>query len=154
MAFGRRAGNETPEVPAAARPVGPTETILDAGSELRGELRFADSVRLEGHVEGQIKAGGTVVVGEGAEIDATIEADALVVFGTVLGDIRVRRQATLHKSARVEGEIQTAGIVVEEGARFKGCIVIGPDESSAENAPVAVPPKSSPEEGSPSSDSD
>ena len=46
----------------------------------------------------------------------------------VVGDIRVARRTLLHKSARVEGEIQTAGIVVEEGARFKGCILIGRDE--------------------------
>ena len=79
-------------------------------------------------MEGQVWAAKTVVVGENAEIDATIEADVLEIHGTVIGDIHVRRQTTLHKSARVEGEIQTAGIVVEEGARFKGCIVIGPDD--------------------------
>lgn len=104
------------------------ETYLDPGSVLTGELRFAGSVRLEGRVEGQIHAGQTVIVGEHAEIDASIEADTLEVYGTVVGDIRVARRTLLHKSARVEGEIQTAGIVVEEGARFKGCILIGRDE--------------------------
>jgi cytoskeletal protein CcmA (bactofilin family) len=104
------------------------ETFLDAGSVLTGELRFAENVRLEGRVEGKIQAGKTVVVGEHAEIDATVEADTLEVYGTIVGDIRVSRRTILHKTARVEGEIQTAGIVVEEGARFKGCIVIGPDE--------------------------
>ncbi len=101
------------------------DTYLDAGSVLTGELRFAGNVRLEGRVEGQIHAGAAVIVGEHAEIDASIEADSLEVFGTVVGDIRVARRTLLHKSARVEGEIQTAGIVVEEGARFKGCILIG-----------------------------
>ncbi len=104
------------------------ETYLDLGSVLTGEFRFAGSVRIEGRVEGQIHAGQTVIVGEHAEIDASIEADTLEVYGTVVGDIRVARRTLLHKSARVEGEIQTAGIVVEEGAHFKGCILIGREE--------------------------
>ena len=139
MAFGRRSkqGSTAGATAKPGRPHAAGETFLDARSELSGELRFAGDVCLEGRVEGQITAGGTVVVRESAEIDATITAETLVVFGTVVGDVRVRRRTTLHKSARVEGEIQTAGIVVEEGARFKGCIVIGPDEQVAEAvAPV------------------
>ena len=137
MAFGRRAKDDQAAEarqdlePRSAASEESSETFLDAGSVLCGELRFAGSVRLEGSVEGQVQAGKTVIVGEGAQVDATIEAETLEVYGTVVGDIRVTRQTVLHKTAHVEGEIQTAGIVVEEGARFKGCIVIGPERSSA-----------------------
>lgn len=127
MAFGIRSKPARVEMREAldGSPQPASETYLDAGSVLTGELRFAGSVRLDGRVEGQIHAGQTVIVGEHAEIDASIEADTLEVFGTVVGDIRVVRRTLLHKSARVEGEIQTAGIVVEEGAQFRGCILIG-----------------------------
>ena len=131
MAFGRRAkeGQRAETIldlePRSVAGEGTSETFLDAGSVLSGELRFAGSVRLEG----QVQAGKTVIVGEGAQVDATIEAETLEVYGTVVGDIRVSRQTVLHKTAHVEGEIQTAGIVVEEGARFKGCIVIGPEKA-------------------------
>ena len=136
MAFGKREKETHPEQKTSQAATSPTraETFLDAGSVLSGELRFEGDVRFEGQVEGQIRAGKSVVVGESAEIDATIEADTLEVYGTVVGDIRVLRQTTLHKTARVEGEIHTAGIVVEEGARFKGCIVIGPDEKTVSPA--------------------
>jgi len=135
VAFGRRAkeGQRAETIldlePRSVAGEGTSETFLDAGSVLSGELRFAGSVRLEGQVEGQVQAGKTVIVGEGAQVDATIEAETLEVYGTVVGDIRVSRQTVLHKTAHVEGEIQTAGIVVEEGARFKGCIVIGPEKA-------------------------
>ncbi|MFO0689831.1 MAG: polymer-forming cytoskeletal protein [Myxococcota bacterium] len=130
MAFGLRSKSTRIPVQDALDGVAPpaSETYLDAGSVLTGELRFAGSVRLDGRVEGQVHAGQAVIVGEHAEIDASIVADSLEVFGTVVGDIRVARQTVLHKSARVEGEIQTAGIVVEEGARFKGAILIGRDD--------------------------
>lgn len=130
MAFGKKGKDESGS-PTQSGPVGSgSETVLDAGSVMCGEFRFAENVRLEGRVEGKVWAGKTVVVGEGAEVDASIEAETLEVFGTVVGDICVARSTTLHKTARVEGEIQTAGIVVEEGARFKGCIVIGEDDAS------------------------
>ena len=115
-------------------PAGDAETFLDAGSELVGELRFAQNVRLDGRIEGQVRGKKGVVVGEPAEIDASIEAENLEIYGTVVGDIRVARKTILHKSAQVEGEIQTAAIVVEEGARFRGCIVIGPEEPAAKPA--------------------
>lgn len=140
MAFGIR--SKSTRVPmdealhAVPQPAG--ETYLDPGSVLTGELRFSGNVRLDGRVEGQIHAGQAVIVGEHAEIDASIEADTLEVFGTVVGDIRVARQTVLHKSARVEGEIQTAGIVVEEGARFKGAILIGRDDPRPGSVSAAV----------------
>ncbi len=130
MAFGIRTKQSRVAIDEAlaGSPGAASETYLDPGSVLTGELRFAGNVRLDGRVEGQIHAGQAVIVGEHAEIDASIEADSLEVYGTVVGDIRVARRTLLHKSARVEGEIQTAGIVIEEGARFRGCILIGRDE--------------------------
>lgn len=140
MAFGRREKKPTITIdePGKEKRRERPETFLDQGSVLNGDLRFAENVRLEGRVEGQICAGKTVIVGEHAEIDASVEAETLEVYGTIVGDIRVSRRTILHKTARVEGEIQTAGIVVEEGARFKGCIVIGPEEADLPR-PHALP---------------
>lgn len=136
MAFRRHAkkGGFEQIAPEAERSTSPAETFIDERCVLAGELCFGENVRIDGRIEGQIRAEKTVIIGKGAEIDASISADSLEVYGTVLGDIRVNRGTTLHKTARVEGEIQTAGIVVEEGARFKGCIVIGPEEESSSSA--------------------
>lgn len=114
-------------------------TFIEQGCEITGEMRFRESVRIEGRAEGEIRAGGVVIVGEPAEIQASIRAEAVVVHGTVDGDIRARRKITLLKTARVVGELQTAGIVIEEGARFKGCIVIGAEEEAPATQPIGVP---------------
>jgi cytoskeletal protein CcmA (bactofilin family) len=106
-------------------------TFIEQGCELTGEMRFRDSVRIEGRAEGEIRASGLVIVGESAEIIASVRAEAVIVYGSVDGDIRATRKITLHKTARVAGELQSAGIVIEEGARFKGCIVIGADDTAA-----------------------
>lgn len=147
MAFGKRAKNDEIEGGNSKAMIASPrmETFLDSGCELTGELRFGENVRIDGRVGGQIWGEKAVVIGEGAQIDASIEAESLEIYGSVMGDIVVKRQTTLHKTARVEGEIQTAGIVVEEGARFKGCIVIGPDDESIgySRSPIAEPAKDS-----------
>lgn len=112
------------------------ETYIDQGCELVGQLRFRERVRIDGRVEGEIHAANSVVVGESGTILAGIEAESVEVWGTIEGDIQAQAQVTLHKSARVTGEIQTAGIVVEPGARFKGAILIGADEPPAKSAPM------------------
>ena len=137
MAFGKRARPTQMDSDSLSAPPldADCETIIDAGSVLAGELHFSQNVRLDGRIEGQIVAGKHVVVGEEAQIDATIDAQSIEVYGTIVGDVRVAHRTILHKSARIEGEIHTAGIVVEEGARFRGVIVIGPDGD--EPAPTA-----------------
>lgn len=97
------------------------------GAALSGELRFGDSVRVDGKIEGELRAEGTVIVGAAAEIHASVRAESVIVFGTIEGDIHARRKIVLHKSSRVRGELSSAGITIEEGASFKGSIAIGED---------------------------
>ena len=125
---GRTSATDDDE-PAGTSP----ETHINEGCEFVGELRFKEKVRIDGRVEGEIWAAKSVVIGESAIIEAGIRAECVEIYGVVKGDIRVERKTTLHKSARVTGEIHTAGIVVEEGARFKGCIVIGEPEASTDS---------------------
>ena len=129
MAFGNLGGK-----PADAAPQSDGATFIDAGCQLVGELKFSEDVRIDGSVEGSIEAQKTVTVGEAGRIDAGIKAESVVIHGHVDGDIRVQRKVTLHKSARVSGEIHTSGIVVEEGARFRGTISIGDDGPASARA--------------------
>ncbi len=114
------------------------ETYLDAGCELSGTLRFKDDVRIDGRVEGEIHAEKALRIGESATIEAALRAESIEVHGTIHGDIHVQRKTVLHKSARVRGEIHTAGIVVEEGARVRGTIVIGGTDEGEEPLQPAV----------------
>ena len=139
MAFRRGNRPETAATPGSPPQVPePKASYIDEGAHLVGRLQFKETVQIDGHVEGEIRATRDVIVGETASIEASIDADAVVVYGSVDGDIRAKRKITLHKSARVTGEIQTAGIVVEEGARFRGCIIIGGD-----GVPEDRPPQTS-----------
>lgn len=121
---GQTAGLAIPHIPRTA-------TYIEEGCTLSGQLQFQSSVRIDGRLEGEVRARGTVVVGESGVVEASIIADVVVVLGEVDGDITAQTLVALHKGARVRSDISTSGIVVEPGSNFRGSIVIGPEEAPA-----------------------
>jgi cytoskeletal protein CcmA (bactofilin family) len=110
----------------APRTVSPS-TSVDASSELEGRLRCKQTLRIDGSIKGEIECEKTVLVGECARVYASIAADDVQIAGVVQGDITARRKITLERTAVVIGNLITPGIVIEEGAKLKGRIVIGSD---------------------------
>jgi cytoskeletal protein CcmA (bactofilin family) len=152
MARGERATENASEseplraVPASApavRTVAPS-TSVDASSEFHGKLRCRDTLRIDGHVKGEVECEKAVVVGEGAKVHASISADEVQVAGLVKGNIAARRKITLEHTAIVTGNLTTPGIVIEEGAKVKGQIVIGSEEEPALDAEPGKNGKKSP----------
>ncbi len=113
-----------------ARTVAPP-TAIDAGTTLSGKLRCQDTIRIDGRVKGELRCDKSAIIGEGASVEASIRAEAVIICGEVKGDIVADRKITLQRTARVTGDLTTPGIVIEEGAKLEGRIVIRPDEKPA-----------------------
>jgi len=88
--------------------------------QFEGKLSFKDTVRIDGEFTGEITSENTLIVGETGEITATIRSNIVVVSGSVSGNIYAGRQVVLHKTARVEGDLECTSIMIEEGALFNG----------------------------------
>ena len=108
-----------------AEGVGTLTAFIDQGSEFTGKLTFKDTVRIDGRFEGEITSENTLIVGETGCVHAAIKSEVVVISGEVQGDIMANRQVTLHKTARVEGDVHTVGLVIEEGAVLNGRIDMG-----------------------------
>ena len=115
--IGTRKGQRDGDAMATA---GELTAFLDKGSRFEGKLAFDGHVRLNGEFKGEIRAEGTLIVGEGAHIEAQIAVDTLVVSGTIVGDIVARSRIEMHAPARVVGNITTPVLVVDEGSVFDG----------------------------------
>ena len=130
---------DSPPVTAAPaiRTVAPS-TSIDATTKITGKLRCGETIRIDGRMKGEIRCDKTVIIGQGAIVEATIQADAVVIAGDVKGDIVAKRKITLESSGRVTGDLSTPGIVIEEGAKLEGRIVIGAEqEAAAQKQPAA-----------------
>lgn len=96
-------------------------TFLGADAAVEGVLEFSGTVRLDGRVKGRIRGrGGTVIVGEGAVVEADIEADVAVIMGRVTGRVDARERIDVLAPGTVEGDICAPTISIDSGATFNG----------------------------------
>ncbi|MEM9372975.1 MAG: polymer-forming cytoskeletal protein [Planctomycetota bacterium] len=110
-----------------ARPANlPEMTVIGPDTQIKGEMFFEKSARILGSFEGRIAAQGEVQIGNGAQCNAAVEAERIVVDGNVNGPITARDRLTLTANARVQGDLTAGTLVVAEGASFVGQCNVGP----------------------------
>ena len=91
------------------------------GTALTGEASFKGMLRVDGHLSGKVNSeGGTLIVGNNGQVDADIEVAIATIHGTVNGDIIASQRLELGRAAKVNGNIQTPSLVIEQGAVFEG----------------------------------
>ena len=96
--------------------------FLGKATECEGRLSFQETVRIDGHLKGEISSQGTLIVGEEALIEATIHTSTIVISGEIHGDITASTRIEIHAPAKVIGNIQAPAVVVDEGAFLEGTI--------------------------------
>ena len=95
--------------------------FVGGGTTLTGEANFKAMMRVDGHLSGRISStSGTLIVGANGKVDANIEVAVAVIHGTINGDIIATQRLELGRAAKVNGNIQTPSLVIEQGAVFEG----------------------------------
>jgi cytoskeletal protein CcmA (bactofilin family) len=116
---------------------GEVHTLLGKGSEFEGKLSFEGQVRIDGKYSGQIATKDTLVIGEGARVNAEIQAGTVIVNGTVEGNIKATVMVELHPPARVKGSIETPALSMDKGVIFEGTSKMENLSNGAAKAPPA-----------------
>jgi cytoskeletal protein CcmA (bactofilin family) len=95
-------------------------TVVGVGARLDGNVVSAGSLRIDGQVKGQINADGDVTLSPQSQVEADIRAQNVSVAGRFKGKIAVKGKAHLARGGRVDGNITSKSLVVEEGGIFHG----------------------------------
>ncbi len=148
--------NEGKNAPAAPRmPEGmaemdhqvPKASIAHIGKsvQIKGELIGSEDLVVDGIVEGTIELPDyQLTVGENGKLKANVNAKKVVIVGSVKGNIRAIDNVTIRKSGSLVGDLVVAGVIIEEGAYFKGSIDIqkGGEPAVKQSVPkkVETPP--------------
>jgi cytoskeletal protein CcmA (bactofilin family) len=119
--------------------------FLGKGAEFTGKLMFNGSVRIDGDFKGDIFGSGTLVIGEGAEVEAAIKVDSVLISGKVQGLIDVKKSVKIYSTGRLIGDLKTPLFSVEEGAFFEGTCHM--TRSEAEIHPLPLERASAGEKG-------
>ena len=108
----------TPATTGAADRVG-------ASLRIKGEISANEDLLVEGTVEGPIHlADHKLTVGLGAKLTSDVVAREIIVQGSVKGNLRASERIEIMKNGTVIGDLTTARILIEDGARFRGSIEI------------------------------
>ena len=95
--------------------------FVGSGTVITGEASFKSMLRVDGRFSGRISsAGGALIVGAGGQVDANIEVAVATIHGVVNGDIIASDRIELGRAAKLNGNIQTPSLMIEQGAIFEG----------------------------------
>lgn len=124
---------------ASSASQGATRNILSSDVEIKGTVKFANDLVVDGKIEGEITSSGNLTVGENARLKAEIRTGTVVVYGKVHGNITAASHIELKASAEVIGDIKAATLSIEAGAIFVGKSTVGAPTQAATPAPATAP---------------
>jgi len=111
---------------------GKMNSILGKGCKITGTMEITEgTVRIDGEFEGTISCPETLVVGKDGRVKADIQVKHAVIGGTVLGNIEADDKLELQSGSRLEGDIRTKRLVIDEGVFFEGSCSMSPDKKPA-----------------------
>ena len=139
-----------PEPIIAAVPVrSPSPSAPESRSEpsritpsltLKGAITGREDLYLDGTMEGTIRVPESrVTIGPNGRVAADIEANEIIVEGSVRGSLQARTRVELRKTCSVRGDMVTRGLAVQEGARFSGKIEMVRGDEARVPRGAAVP---------------
>jgi cytoskeletal protein CcmA (bactofilin family) len=102
----------------------PIRSLVGEGTTVRGDLQFADGLRVDGEVFGDVvclgSGAGIVVISEKAKVHGRVRCEHVIIAGEVVGPIEAEGLVELQPTARVAGDIRYASLEIHAGARIDG----------------------------------
>jgi len=129
------------------------ETVIGPDASFTGDLHVDSKARILGKFDGSIHAKGHIEIAEHAECRANIETGTIDIDGSMDGNITAADKVQLNATAKVNGDLVAARLIVADGAAYSGHLSIGP-EAVKDIAPHHTPAPPQPHTSDASDDSD
>lgn len=95
-------------------------SLLGSQTFFQGKVILKGEARLAGHIEGTIISEDVLIIEELALIKGEIQGVVIEVSGVFEGSIKAAELLRLTPTARVQGDIASYKLIVEEGAKLLG----------------------------------
>jgi len=95
-------------------------TFIGQGTEIKGDIKAKGSIRIDGHVDGEIDHEGDLVIGEEGVVEATIKTRSVTIAGEARGNIEASGRVEIVSTGRLYGDITVNALIIHEGAVFDG----------------------------------
>jgi len=95
-------------------------TFLGTGAKFTGKATFSGPVRINGTLEGELRADDMVIIGEQAVVKGTITCGMIVCKGRVEATVTATHKVQMLKPAVLIGDVYSPSLSMEEGVVFQG----------------------------------
>lgn len=111
-----------------------TDTLVGEFSTFEGKIKSEASIRVDGHVIGDIESAGLVTIGENGSARSTIIARDLILAGKLFGNVEVKGTLTIRATGSLIGNLSAENLLIEAGGIFQGTSKMPVKETNAEAA--------------------
>lgn len=105
----------------------PIRSLVAHGTRILGEVHFAEGMRIDGEVVGDIRAGADqpsiLVISESARVEGAIHADHVIINGQVLGPVHASELLELQPKARITGDVHYKALEMHQGGTIAGRMI-------------------------------
>jgi cytoskeletal protein CcmA (bactofilin family) len=102
----------------------PIKSLIAEGSRIEGNLKFTDGLRVDGEVHGNISANEStssiLVISESASIVGQVQADHVIINGSVVGPVHASELLELQPKAKIVGDVSYKALEMHQGAVISG----------------------------------
>ena len=96
------------------------DAFIGENAKIEGQLRFSNTVLIDGSFKGEISGSGKLIVGEHGIIESDVNVSDITVYGEIHGGINAKGVVDIRKSGRVYGDVESLEILIEQGAIIEG----------------------------------
>jgi cytoskeletal protein CcmA (bactofilin family) len=102
----------------------PIRSLISEGTAVQGHVRFAEGLRIDGQVDGDVMAVGAgrsmLVIGEKARVRGKVMAAHVIINGEVLGPVHASELLEMQPKARIVGDVRYELLEMHQGAQIEG----------------------------------
>ncbi len=115
-------------------------SIIGPGMSVVGDCETDGTLRIEGRVEGTIRAGKAVVVGKEGVVEGHVFTQDAILAGRIAGTVHAASRLEVQATARIDGEVHARRMQLEEGAVINGTLSMGEKAVAEPDAQKVVVP--------------
>jgi len=114
-------------------------TTLGPDTEFTGNLKFGQTLKVEGKFEGDLSSDGTIIVAATGKVKADVKVGSAIIEGKVSGNVLAEELVELRSKAELFGDIKSKRLKIDDGVLFVGHCEVKPKGSETESPEMARP---------------
>jgi cytoskeletal protein CcmA (bactofilin family) len=119
-------------------PAGGGTTVIGQGMIIRGSIHSKQDLLMDGEIDGVLVVENCkLTIGPHGKAKANATAREVDILGQITGNVECTGKTFIRATGQLTGDVRTAGIVIENGAAFKGKVEIMTPVALAKSSGIA-----------------